>query len=386
MEAGWNTDDRDKAVCTVCGSSTGRPNREVRSNNDVISKGKCPHCWIAEQILQREHMCIWIGKAGNVVDSNAVQHILGPFVCHKKQSPFPPVGSATDVIDGYVMQAVAASKKRLGTIAEGSSQFKPGSDVAYGVVPNCDICNLTVGTTIDPSIRQHIWSGRQQNRKPILRETTPIVLKNICFEQHPLGILKFKVVLHNKRLTGEAANKPACTPHPLNRLKEVVPSNFDVRRSGRRGAAPEEDGFARCLQKVVDNLVGAHWGVPRSTGDCLCVRTSARNRSTVKVIHVRIDYGSIRDTTEINAAGGVIFCAAVSPNAIKDNMVGHPCRINEGEDPAASHRTREFNPNQTIVVGPCVQRNGADASDSLRHDPGENLAGRRTVERGSPRQ
>ena len=56
--------------------------------------------------------------------------------------------------------------------------------------------------------------GRQKNRKPRLRETTPVVLQNVALEKNPLRILQFKMIFDDERASG----KHCRFAHPLGKI------------------------------------------------------------------------------------------------------------------------------------------------------------------------
>src|ERR1700692_5003153 len=95
----------------------------------------------------------------------------------------------------------------------------------------------------------------QENGSASLAKTSPDVLNQVVFHQHPKRILEFQSVPNDEGKARRPTLKRQVPLHPLPRLEKVVEANCNVGRSCGRRRSAKKDGLARGFQKVILNLV-----------------------------------------------------------------------------------------------------------------------------------
>src|SRR5437762_3215569 len=218
------------------------------------------------------------------------------------------------------MNAIASAGPRDTSIGRDSvAEYEGAGHVTDRDIANRHIRHLASWANVLGTER--LILGSQQNRGAGLGEATPGVFEDVRFEQDPLSILKFKVVLHNEGIAVGPSDIPRLTFHPDDGLEHVIAPNLDVGRGHRGGTASKENAFARGLEEVIDNLEGSCGLVAATSCDRLGICARPRNRYAMEIGEVGIDHPNIGYATEHEATLGFILCCSVNPVAVEDHVV-----------------------------------------------------------------
>src|SRR6266496_3488943 len=186
---------------------------------------------------------------------------------------------------------------------------------------------------------------------PVLRETTPVVLEDVPFQQYSGCVLELKKVLYDKWIAAVPTDKAGAAFLPLWHLVEMVAADRDVRRNDRGRPSSVQDVFSCSLEKVVFDLPVAARVIAGPPADRLRIGASSGECRAVEVIQVGIDNRNVITAVEVEPTAGFILSSPVDPQAVKDQMIR--CRFvinrNQRDDGNFVLRPRDFQSDQTVV-------------------------------------
>ena len=123
------------------------------------------------------------------------------------------VRGAIDILEYVVVDTVAAAIRRSAAgIGENISDLESIAHVHHPVVADGHVSDTAKRADIGCLI---FWS--QQHCKSPLSESTPTVLHNVAFEQHPLRVLQFEIILDDEGMTVSASDKVGTVRLPVHR-------------------------------------------------------------------------------------------------------------------------------------------------------------------------
>src|SRR5438094_873932 len=254
-------------------------------------------------------------ERGVVVDGHVVQRRYLNDYCGEGAEAL--IGRWIDIFKNVVMDAVAAAiRGSAAAVRADIGNHKPARHVHDAVIAN--------GHVRDAAQRTDVWAlilWRQQDGESILTEASPGVFHHIAFQQNSLSIFQFKVILHDERVTIASSYEIGLFRLPVHRPEHVIAPQLDIGGDQRRWSTAKDNVFRRCLEKIIDDLVGPHRIIPVAAADGLRIGAGAGLRDAVEVGEERIYNRNVGTASQLDTPGSFLLSESMDPHAIKDQMV-----------------------------------------------------------------
>src|ERR1700756_1052323 len=249
--------------------------------DQIIGEDEIIHPWIhCNVIAQIQHDCRL--ECGHVIDGDRLHD--GSTHAHRDlgECAVSDVLLCIDVIRSDIMNAIAsAGQSDTSIVRKYVAEYESAGYVTDGDIANGHIRHLANWANVPGAVR--LILGTEQNCRTVLGEAAPGVFQDVRFEQNPLSILKFKVILHNEGIARGPPDVSRLTFHPDHGFEQVIAPNLDVCRGDRGCAASKENAFAGGLEEVIDNLEGSSGLVAATSGNRLGIHAGPRYRCAMEI-------------------------------------------------------------------------------------------------------